>query len=178
MTSLMALQHTPRGFALLTTALIFACTSVSGPSQAEREARATEANALAAQLAASPLIAPASGEIRVRLVFGETADLDLYVTDPRQETVYFANSPSRGGGRLDRDVRCGEPPPRVETVEFEAAVPGRYRVGVDFPPVTCDLANDAVAFVVVFESFGQRHEKRLSIRPGEFIPVVLEAEVR
>lgn len=163
---------------LLTTLLICACTSFPGPSQSEREARAEESNALAAQLAANPLMPPASGEVRVRLVFGETADLDLYVTDPRQETVYFANSPSRGGGRLDHDVRCGEPPPRVETVEFEAAVPGRYRVGVDFPPVTCDLASNAVAFVVVFESYGQRQEKRLWIRPGEFISVVLEAEVR
>ena len=172
------MQLTPRGFVLLSAVLIFACASVSGPSPAERESRAVEANALAAQLAANPLVPPAVGDVRVRLVFGETADLDLYVTDPRQETVYFANSPSRGGGRLDHDVRCGEPPPRVEKVEFEAAVSGRYRVGVDFPPVTCDLANQPVAFVVVFESYGERQEKRLSIRPGEFIPVVLEAQVR
>ncbi len=158
--------------------LISACTSASGPSQSELQRRTAEANALAAQLAANPLMPPVPGEVRVRLVFGESADLDLYVTDPRQETVYFANSPSRGGGRLDHDVRCGEPPPRVETVEFEAAVPGVYRVGVDFPPETCDRANDPVVFVVVFESYGRRQEKRLSIRPGQFIPVVLEAEVR
>ncbi len=121
---------------------------------------------------------PLPGEVRVQLVFGSSADLDLYVTDPRQETVYFANSPSRGGGRLDHDVRCEEPPPRVETVEFQAALPGRYRVGVDFPPETCDGAKNPVAFVVVFESHGARQENRLSIRPGEFIPIVLEADVR
>jgi len=28
------------------------------------------------------------------------------VTDPLLETVYFGNSPSTHGGRLDRDVRC------------------------------------------------------------------------
>ena len=172
------LQRTPRGFALLTTVLIAACTSGAGPTQAEREARAAEANALALQLAANPLMPPIPGEVRVRLVFGDSADLDLYVTDPRQETVYFANSPSRGGGRLDHDVRCDEPAPRIETVAFDAALPGRYRVGVDFPPVTCDGAKNAVAFVVVFESHGQRREMRLSIRPGEFLPIVLEADVR
>ena len=158
--------------------LVAACSSDSGPSQAEREARAAEANALAAQIAANPLMPPVPGEVRVRLVFGETADLDLYVTDPFQETVYFANSPSRGGGRLDRDVRCGDPLPRIETVVFEPAQPGRYRVGVDFPPMTCDGAPNSVSFVVVFESYGQRLEQRLSIRPGEFIPVALEADVR
>ena len=121
---------------------------------------------------------PIPGEVRVRLVFGEAADLDLYVTDPAQETVYFANSPSRGGGRLSHDVRCGEPPPRVETVVFETARPGRYRVGVDFPPVTCDDAQNPTSFVVVFESYGQSREQRLSIRPGEFLPVVLEVDVR
>jgi hypothetical protein len=177
MMNLMGKQLTRRGFALLTALLVTGCTSAAGPSQAEREARAAEANALAAQLAANPLMPPTPGEIRVRLAFGERADLDLYVTDPRQETVYFANSPSRAGGRLDRDARCDEPLPRVETVAFDAAPPGRYRVGVDFPPLTCDGATGPVAFIVVFESYGQRHEKRLSIRPGEFIPIVLEADV-
>jgi hypothetical protein len=173
----MLLPLTPRGFGLLAIVSLFACTSGAGPSQAEREARAAEANALAAQLAANPLMPPLPGEVRVRLVFGTSADLDLYVTDPRQETVYFANSPSRGGGRLDRDVRCGEPPPRVETVAFESARPGRYRVGVDFPPETCDGARNPAAFVVVFESHGERREERRSIQPGEFIPIVLEADV-
>ena len=171
-------QVTPRGFALLTSLLVAACAWDSGPSRAEREARAAEGNSLAAQLAALPLAAPGPGAIRVRLVFGATADLDLYVTDPLQETVYFANSPSRAGGRLDHDERCDDPLPRIETVDFDAARPGRYRVGVDFPPPSCDFAVDPVAFVVVFESHDQRQEKRLTIRPGEFVPIVLEVDVR
>ena len=174
----MVSKLTRRLLALLGAISLSACAGSGGPSQAEREARAAEANALAAQLAALPLPPPDPGEIRVRLVFGEAADLDLYVTDPLQETVYFANSPSRSGGRLERDVRCGEPLPRIETIEFAAAAPGRYGVGVDFPPEVCSEVKGAVGFVVVFESHGERQEKRLSIRPGEFLPIVLEVDLR
>lgn len=174
----MVSRLTRRILALLGAISLSACAGSGGPSQAEREARAAEANELAAQLAAVAVASLNPGEIRVRLVFGEAADLDLYVTDPRQETVYFANSPSRSGGRLERDVRCGEPPPRIETIEFASAAPGRYRVGVDFPPEVCSEVKGAVGFVVVFESHGERREKRLSIRPGEFLPIVLEVDLR
>ncbi len=163
---------------LLTAIVIAGCASDAGPTLAERQAREAEANALAARFAASPGAPFEAGRIRARLVFGDAADLDLYVTDPHQETVYFANSPSRSGGRLERDVRCDDPSPRVETVEFARAVPGRYRIGVDFPPEGCGVDVTSVAFLVVFESDGQRREKRLTIRPGEFIPIVLEADVR
>ena len=74
-----------------------------------------------------------SASLRILLAFDEAADLDLYVTDPLQETVYFANSPSRSGGRLLADVRCDSPAVRVEEIEFGEPVLGRYRVGVDFP---------------------------------------------
>ena len=71
--------------------------------------------------------------LRILLSFGEEADLDLYITDPLQETVYFANSPSGSGGRLFEDLRCGAPAPRVEAVHFSNPLSGRYRIGVDFP---------------------------------------------
>ena len=57
---------------------------------------------------ASPVPAPAppeagslpAGALRARLVFSADADLDLYVTGPDLETVYFANTPTRLGGVL------------------------------------------------------------------------------
>ena len=74
----------------------------------------------------------APGDLRVELVFGQGADLDLYLTDPSQETVYYANTPSQvNGGRLEADLRCDAAAPRVETIVFASAPPGRYRVGVD-----------------------------------------------
>ena len=59
--------------------------------------------------------AVSEGGLRVELVFSDDADLDLYVTGPDLETVYFANTPTRAGGALERDLRCdGEPGTRVE----------------------------------------------------------------
>jgi uncharacterized protein YfaP (DUF2135 family) len=72
------------------------------------------------------------GGVRIRLIFGAEADLDLYVTDPALETVYFGNNPSLGGGVLTRDLRCDAAAPRREVVTFRVAESGRYRVGVEY----------------------------------------------
>lgn len=144
----------------------------------DREARlAHDANVLAAGLAQADAPALEPGELRVRLVFGESADLDLYVTDPRQETVYFANNPTRSGGSLEADVRCEAPPPRVETVTFRSALPGRYRVGVDFPERCGKRAPARAAYVVTLEHAGVRREQRGVIGLREFRPIVIEADV-
>ena len=145
-------------------------------SESAREARlGHEGDALAAALVASAPLAP--GALRIRLAFGAGADLDLYVTDPLQETVYFANSPSRAGGRLDHDLRCGDPAPRVETISFPDPPSGVYRVGVDFPE-SCGRSRDPVAFAVVVERDGRvLAERRSGIRRLYFAPVVLETRV-
>lgn len=70
--------------------------------------------------------------LSVRLAFDGAVDLDLFVTDPLQESVYFANTPTRTGGRLLADRRCDDIDLRVETVHFPAPISGRYRIGVDF----------------------------------------------
>jgi len=112
--------------------------------------------------------------LQVSLTFGDAADLDLYVTDPLQETVYFANSPSRSGGELEGDLRCDAPAPRVEVVRFEWPLAGRYRIGVDYPE-RCRAAKEPIPFLVVVESQGQRHERRGEIALGQFQPIVVEA---
>jgi len=138
--------------------------------------------ALAAGCASTPapLVAPlrappAPGELRVELVFGEGADLDLYLTDPSQETVYYANTPSRvNAGRLEADLRCDAPGPRVEAVLFEDAPPGRYRVGVDHAE-SCAGGSAAQAFLVTVEpGGGERRELRGEISRGRFLVQVLE----
>ena len=134
-----------------------------------------EANALAAALAEEGA-APGSGTVRVRLAFGDAADLDVYVTGPKHETVYFANTPARSGGELDRDLRCKAPAPRIETVLFQPAEPGLYRVGVDFPE-RCDDQREPVSFVVYLETADAREEKRGAIAPGHFLPIVIAVEL-
>lgn len=157
----------------LLAALALACAATPPPAPAP-EVLAAQAEALAARLAAAP--PPPPGALRVRLAFGPEADLDLYVTDPLQETVYFANNPSRSGGRLLADVRCDTKERREETVIFDRPASGVYRVGVDFPEA-CGKALDPVPFVVVLEAGGKRWERRGTIRLGSFEYVVLETAV-
>lgn len=107
------------------------------------------------------------------LVFDEAADLDLYVTDPLKETVYFANARSASGGSLAMDLRCDAPAPRVESVRFRTAPAGRYRVGVDFPE-RCRSGAGLAAFRIVVEAGGRRRETSGEIAFGEYRPLVLE----
>ncbi len=130
--------------------------------------------------AGAPLVPPtraplAPGDLRVELVFGQGADLDLYLTDPSQETVYYANTPSQvNGGRLEADLRCDAPPSRVETVVFASAPPGRYRVGVDRAE-TCAGGAASEPFLVTVEApGGERRELRGEISRGRFLVRVLE----
>ena len=160
--------------ALVPFALALAC-ALPGADERRRQALQAEAAALAADLDRAT-IPVAAGELRVRLAFGAAADLDLYVTDPLQETVYFANSPSHAGGRLERDARCGGPPVQVETVRFRPARAGIYRVGVDFPE-HCAGRREAVSFVVRVEREGGSEEQRGSIEVQQFLPIVLETRV-
>jgi hypothetical protein len=119
---------------------------------------------------------PAPGELRVRLVFGDAADLDLYVTDPLEETVYYANSPAGfSGGRLDADRRCDAAAPRVETVAFADAPPGRYRIAIDHAEA-CGRAATA-AWRVIVDGPGLREEARGEVSLGRFLPRVLEVEL-
>lgn len=118
----------------------------------------------------------ASTDVSVQLVFDGSADLDLFVTDPMHEEIYFGNSPSRLGGRFDVDRRCGDPAPRVESVRFSPAPPGRYRVSVDFP-IRCEPGADTASYTVIVESGGRRREVAGTARFGRLEQVVVEFEV-
>ena len=161
-----AAQHTAArlGWLLaLAGAFVLGCASASSPSHAALEA------ALGADGPAAAL--------RVRLVFGERADLDLFVSDPLAETVYFGHTPSESGGLLVADRRCGDASPRVEEVRFASPPPGRYRVGVDWAEA-CGGAGDAPEpFVVEVVRAGRRELHRAEAPPDRFSAVVLEFEL-
>jgi len=109
-----------------------------------------QADTLEAELRAQPLRPLGPNELRVRLAFGLEADLDLFLTDPSHESVYFANKTSRTGGTLSQDIRCDAPAPRIEAVTLKRPLPGRYRVGVDFPQ-RCDQSGRRAVLVVAIE---------------------------
>ncbi|HKA14805.1 MAG TPA: hypothetical protein VKH41_07295 [Myxococcota bacterium] len=117
------------------------------------------------------------GGVRVSLVYGSEADLDLYVTGPAEETVYFANQASRDGGILIADRRCGMRTPRVETIQWTRAAEGRYRVGVDFM-MRCRGSVDRARYELIAELPGQPPIRQHGEAEfGAFAPRVLEFEV-
>jgi len=132
-----------------------------------------------APLRASELPPRPQGAIDVQLDLDAAADLDLHVTSPDLETVYFGNSPSRAGDAyLDRDVRCERVDAstdvlRRETVRLERPAPGRYRVGVDYVK-GCRRLRNAAGYTIRVRADGLSLERSGRIGPGEFQNTALE----
>lgn len=158
------------------------------PAQAAAAASSTQFDAdqrarlarLRAALAEAP--PDLSHGLLVRLAFDDAADLDLFVTDPMQESVYFANSPTRSGGRLVEDRRCDDPSPRVEAVHFSEPKAGRYRVGVDFhrrcEQTSLSGKQKTEGLYVVRVDEGARMLERVGmLTPGRFEVIVIEFDV-
>jgi uncharacterized protein YfaP (DUF2135 family) len=145
---------------------------------ADQQARLDRLHAVLAEPVSSAL----SGGLLVRLAFDDAADLDLFVTDPMQESVYFANSPTRSGGRLQDDRRCDDLPPRVESVHYSNPMPGRYRVGVDFhercteSPLSGEEEKQGL-YVVRVDDGARVLERKGMVIPGQFEVIVIEFEV-
>ena len=84
------------------------------------------------------LVAPedlGSGEIQVTLLWSTGDDLDLHVTDPEGNRVFFENTTGVLGGRLDRDdagdQTCQSAETRAENIFWDADAPrGTYSVDV------------------------------------------------
>jgi len=49
-----------------------------------------------------------TGDVQVTLTWQTNDDIDLYVTDPNGDTVYFYNDVVASGGELDRDNTCSD----------------------------------------------------------------------
>ena len=163
--------------AVLAVSGLFGCTGSDERDAAEQAAElARQASDLAQQLDKQGTLR--SGVV-VQLAFGKEADLDLYVTDPLLDTVYFARHESRTGGRIEADVLCETPGSRVEEVRFDAPWPGRYRVGIDHPR-RCDGAKRPApaAYAVTAYADGKTYRASGSVALEQFAVVVLEFDVQ
>lgn len=130
-------------------------------------------------VAPPPIPAPGTPGLHVLLTWNAPVDLDLYVTDPSWETVYFANTPSRAGGRLEGDVRCdtlkrvGQ---QAEWVRFPAPNGGPYRIGVDFID-DCGSDIEIVPFRIVVDLDAARFEETGHVQLERFQPLSSEFEI-
>lgn len=127
-----------------------------------------------AQAPPPPIVAEEG--LRVELEFGAEADLDLFVTDPMHEEIYFANRSSRLGGRFEIDRRCGDPAPRIERVDFPVAPTGRYRISVDFP-LRCRSGVDEAPYRLRLWSSRGYEEREGIARFGRLERLALEFEL-
>lgn len=76
-----------------------------------------------------------TGDVQVSLTFDQQDDVDLSVTDPNGDTVFFGNRSVASGGMLDLDANpvCGSPRGNAENITWpEGTAPdGNYDVFVD-----------------------------------------------
>jgi hypothetical protein len=112
--------------------------------------------------------------LRITLVWEAPVDLDLYVTNPLGETVYYGNP----AGAFAGDARCDTPRDagRVESAGWRKPRSGRYRVGVDFPE-RCEGAPDMASYRLVIDRDGRREEHTGVARHLVRDPIVAEVEV-
>jgi hypothetical protein len=122
---------------------------------------------------------PPQPGVTVTLRWTAAVDLDLYVTDPALETLYFANPRTASGGVLERDARCAgqEPGEQVERARWTSPPPGRYRGGVDFLETCGRDASEEVPYALLVEVDGARQELMGRARRAERQPLVLEFRV-
>jgi hypothetical protein len=146
-------------------------------SESERAAMLEVAASRSAELEAALGDASVTDGLVIKLVFDVAVDLDLYVTDPLLETVYFANHRTQSGGELVADARCSTLETvegiRREEVRFDAPYPGRYRVGVDFPE-RCDDGREPAGFAVSIAGAGVDQSLGGTVWLKQFDVVVLE----
>ncbi len=88
-----------------------------------------------------------TGDVQVTLSWDNDYDLDLYVTEPGGEVIFYDNPLSDTGGELDVDANfpCGENLFSVENVfwEEDEAPTGEYLVSVVIGEPTCDVLEEA-----------------------------------
>ena len=88
------------------------------------------------------------GDVQVTLTWNNTADLDLWVTDPYGETIYYAHPWSASGGQLDVDDIDGYGPENIFW-PTGGAPSGEYQVRVDYYS-----GNGTASYTVLIQSWG------------------------
>jgi len=113
----------------------------------------------------------ARGSIQVTLSWNTIDDLDLYVTDPTRQTVFYGNPSVPSGGQLDVDANpaCSNVvPDPVENVFWASTPPrGTYLIEVRLYQ-RCIQSTDPIPFTVTVRQRGnvERTFSGLATSPG------------
>ncbi|WP_458626362.1 VIT domain-containing protein [Winogradskyella sp. PC D3.3] len=89
---------------------------------------------------------------------GET-DLDLYVTNPANEIVYYGHDTSKFGGRLSEDLTDGYGP---ESYWIKKAQKGDYKISVDYYSDRVQkITGPASLKVTIYKNYGKTNEEKV-----------------
>ena len=99
-----------------------------------------------------------ASDLRVVLSWdADNSDMDLWVTGPDGEPVYYSHPMSRMGGRISRDCTQGYGP---EEFMLKKAAPGLYRVEADYyGDSRQDLAGEVTLTLTLQTGFGTAAQK-------------------
>jgi hypothetical protein len=112
---------------------------------------------------------PANGQIEFELNWEGSADLDLHVTDPYGETLYYFRPTNQSGGRYQEDRECYNNNGQSERISYESgsAAAGVYQISIHYFRA-CTEARDA-RWNLNVTADGRSSNYSGSIKPGEYI---------
>jgi hypothetical protein len=106
------------------------------------------------------------GDIQITLTWDNTSDIDLWVTDPNNERIFYNHKRALSGGYLDFDDTNGYGPENVYWQNGTAPA-GSYRVQVDYYS-----GSGTANFEVLVQAFNQVKTYAGYIQPDQTIDVV------
>ncbi|MCI0444619.1 hypothetical protein L0152_15605 [bacterium] len=112
---------------------------------------------------------PANGRIQIELTWDGNADLDLHVTDPYGETIYYFHPVSQSGGAYQEDRECYNNNGQPERVTYNdgAAAAGNYQISIHYFR-SCGEARDA-RWNLSVNADNRSSNYSGTIKPGEYI---------
>jgi uncharacterized protein YfaP (DUF2135 family) len=147
----------------------FSTTQVLAPGLNSIRASVEQAGVVASDEVAVHATVPAK-DLRVTLTWDANAtDVDLWVTGPDGEKVFYQHRQGAQGGQLDTDITTGFGP---ETYTQARAQPGAYHVQAHYyggdVPLRCTVT------VIQFEGTPDERREEMSgwlLKPGEVVEV-------
>ena len=112
--------------------------------------------------------ASANGSLSVTLSWNGSADLDLHLTDPYGETIYYFHPASASGGALQQDHECAaQDQTEVITYPSGQAVSGAYAISIHYFRA-CNVPRDVSWKLIVTSDKGTQNYSGV-VHPGDYI---------
>jgi hypothetical protein len=112
---------------------------------------------------------PGNGRIQIELTWDGNADLDLHVTDPYGETIYYFHPNSQSGGTFEDDRECYNNNGQAERVIYNdgSAAAGNYQISVHYFRACGEPRDAHWNLSVTADNHSQNYSG--TIKPGEYI---------